>query len=99
MLSILLQNKANVAAGGRAVKTDIIIFITYIIIITIKITTITTINIIITIIIILTIITINKVDIAGGSRAVETDRSSSSVENMQVTNKKQNSKLEIGNET
>ena len=91
MLSVLLQNKANVAAGGRAVKTDIIIFITYIIIITIKITTI---NIIITIII---IITINKVDIAGGSRAVETDRSSSSVENMQVTNKKQNSKFKIGN--
>ena len=91
MLSILLQNKANVAAGGGAVKTDIIIFITYIIIITIKITTI---NIIITIII---IITINKVDIAGGSRAVETDRSSSSVENMQVTNKKQNSKFKIGN--
>ena len=29
----------------------------------------------------------NKVDIAGGSRAVETDRSSSPVENMQVTNK------------
>ena len=94
MLSILLQNKANVAAGGRAVKTDIIIFITYIIIITIKITTI---NIIVTIIIIITIITINKVDIAGGSRAVETDRSSSSVENMQVTNKKQNSKFKIGN--
>ena len=94
MLSILLQNKANVAAGGGAVKTDIIIFITYIIIITIKITTI---NIIVTIIIIITIITINKVDIAGGSRAVETDRSSSSVENMQVTNKKQNSKFKIGN--
>ena len=87
MLSILLQNKANVAAGGGDVKTDIII--TYITIITIKITTI---NIIITI-----IITINKVDIAGGSRAVETDRSSSSVENMQVTNKKQNSKFKIGN--